>query len=474
MYMLEKEHAGKIAAALASSYFKDWINYFEKVLRATRSKRHKHKKDMLLAFQVKLARVETQFWDLLNEARGKAKLLHEKGNLTVQEQKELAGLEAHILIHEQLIRISRTICDGIAWRNLDYNRTFLTSSARGFGAGRVDINSKEFKSEFEWAYRISKALNSLVIINDLTRFLRVGDLTEIGDKAIFIHEIKKYGKDVKNMFTLQKVKGKAKISSQAKRLLELQRIAFADKAKVYGIEIGTRKIDIALKTNIDKVKQLIRASEKKLVVSENIEDCINIEVTNFKAINESKKTVDVEEIKKLSPKIQTDDLLLIHSNWDSFYADEQGNFLRAAPPYSVFPFSAKDCINLMSGYYLIKYTLNVTKLKEILKHHNWEIEERTEKDLDKELADFEKEKETMFTVKDGLYAHAPDETGLFTLRRGPFSTAFGSMLYCRLTMEYLSLESLLDILEEMYKNAAQRQTNDAYFPRFKNESEIWN
>lgn len=80
----------------------------------------------------------------------------------------------------------------------------------------------------------------------------------------------------------------------------------------------------------------------------------------------------------------------------------------------------------------------------------------------------------MFTVKEGLYAHAPDDRGLFTIRRGPFSLNLDAMLYARLTMEYLSLSSFLDILEEMYKIAAQRQKSDAYFPKFRNETEIWN
>jgi len=472
MYLLEKEHALKISTILASSYYRERVTYLEKVLRATRSKRHKDKKDVLLALQFQLAEFETEIWNILSEGRELARQLHSKPSLTPEEQKELAGIEEHILIHEQLIRISRTICDGIAWRNLDYNRTFLTSSARGFGAGRVDVNSKEFKSEFMWAFRITKELKSLVILNDLTRFLRIGDLTEINDGAVFIHEIKKYGKDVKNIFTLQKIKGKAKISGQAKRLLELQRIALKDKARIEGTDVETKRIDLDLETNIDKVKKLIRESEKKMITSVKIDECITIEITNFKVIQENK--VSFEELKKLSPKEKLTDFIMVHSNWDTFYTDERGNFLRGVPPYSIFPFSAKDCLNLMSGYYLVKTVLNISKLKEVLKQNNWQIEERTEEDLDRQIAHFAKEKDVMFSVKDGLYAHTPDDRGLFTIKRGPFSVAFDVMLYSRLTMEYLTLNSFLNILEEMYKTAAQRQSDDIYFPRFRNEAELWN
>ncbi len=474
MYILEKEHALKLSAALASSYYKERVNYLEKVLRATRSKRHKNNKEMLLAMQFNIAKFETNIWNTLSEGRNLAKQLNSKSSLTSEEEKDLKGIEEHILIHEHLIRISRTICDGIAWRNLNYNRTFLNSSARGFGAGRIDVNSKEFKSEFMWAHRISKRLNSLVILNDLTRFLRIGDLTEINDGIAFIHEIKKYGKEVKNLFTLKKVTGNAKISKQAIRLLELQRIAFANKAKIYGIDVETKEVELDLKTNTNKVKKLFRESEKKFVVSDDIDECINVEVTNFHAIQEHKQKVDIEELKKISPKKRVTDLILVHSNWDTFYSDEKGNFVRSAPPYSIFPFSAKDCTFLMSGYYLVKCSLNVTKLKEVLLQNNWIIEERTEKDLDKQIADYEKEKDTMFTVKEGLYAHVPSDGGLFTVKRGPFSVSFDAMLYCRLTMEYLSVESILNILEHMYKIASQRRKDDIYFPRFRNENEFWN
>ncbi|MEL7666501.1 MAG: hypothetical protein AAGU06_03710 [Candidatus Shapirobacteria bacterium] len=475
MYFLDKEYAGKVARILVSSYYKKWVSYFEGVLKVTRSKDVRNNKDVLLAIQLKLAKIETQLWDLLNEGRGKAKILKSKDKLSIKEQKSLEGLEEQIFIHEQLIRISRTICDGIAWRNLNYNRMFLTSSARSFGTGRVDVNSKEFKSEFNWAYRISKELNSIVLINDLTHFLKVGDLTEIKDNVTFIHEIKKYGKDIKNIFTLKKVRGNAKISNQAKRLLELQRIALNGGVKIGDENVEAKEINLKLKTYNNKVKELIKKSESELIVSEDIDDCINIEVINFKAINQNK--VKFEELKKISNKNKLGDkkdLILIHSNWDTFYSDEQGNFLRSMPPYSVYPFSSKDCINLMSGFYLVKTTLNVSKLEQILKNKGWDIEDRTESDLDKQIADFEENKGIMFTVKDPLYAHNPQDDGIFTIRKGPFSLPLSAMIYCRITMEYLSIESLLDIVGEMYKIAAKKKSSDMYFPVFKDEEKMWN
>lgn len=472
MLILEKEEALKISSILASSYYQKWQDYLLRILRITRDKRNLNNHILLLAMQFKLAEVETKCWKLLKEGRLLKKDLTNKNSLTEREQSDLQGINDHILIHQQLIRMCRTICDGIAWRNLNYNRTFLSSVSRGFGAGSVDVSSQDFKSEFEWAYRISETMGSLVILNDLTRFLRIGDLTEIKEGIAFIHEIKKYGKDVKNLFTLKNLKPNAKISRQAKRLLEMQRIALTNEVLLDEKKVITKRIDVSLKSHIPKVKQLIRQSEKTTIAHGTFESgCISFEVTNFDTIKKNK--VGLKKLKKLSFKDNNGDFVLVHSNWDSFYWDERQNFLRSIPPYSIYPFSAKDCIKLMSGSYLVKSHLNITKLKKVLIENNWEIEERNESDLDKELARFDSVSSKIFSKKYSLYKFTPNEGGLFIIKRGPFSITFDSLLYSRITMEYLTISSFLQILEAMYEQAAIKKSDDIFFPRFNNESSLW-
>jgi len=57
---------------------------------------------------------------------------------------------------------------------------------------------------------------NVVIINDLSNFLRVGDLTEFSKLGILIHESKAKGRRIKNIFTLlQDVSRVSKISKQS-------------------------------------------------------------------------------------------------------------------------------------------------------------------------------------------------------------------------------------------------------------------
>jgi len=94
-----------------------------------------------------------------------------------------------------------------------------------------------------------------------------------------------------------------------------------------------------------------------------------------------------EEMKRKSYKPKPTQKYLVHSNWDSFYNDPKGNFLRALPPYSIFPFSSPDCIRLISGHYLVKTFFNIVKLQRYLQNEGWEIEDFTEKESGKFLKD---------------------------------------------------------------------------------------
>lgn len=469
MYMLGKEKSFEISQILANKYYQKWVDYYRGVLRLTRDKRYKYNGKKLLIFQYGIAKTETLLWKKLKEGRILAKIYHEKSSLSPSEQKELTGIEEHIFIHEQLIRISKTICDGIAWRNLGYDYMFILSSARGFGSGAIDYKSPSFRSVYIWAHRISENLQSVVIINDLTRFLRIGDLTDIKDGIPFIHEIKKYGKDIKNMFTLKKVNGK--LSEQAIRLLELQRIALTGTAKVGSTNVGKNFIDIPIDTNFNKVKKLIFKSKVEITVSEQIEPYLTIEVTNFLALMNNKET-DLEKLKAKSIKVP---ISITHSNWDSFYSDERGNFLRMVVPYSIFPFTNEDCINFMSGNYLVQSKLDIPKLRSFLHQNGWETIDTDEKELDNILKQFEANRANMFSLNQPLYKEdTMEDVGLFTIKRGAFHMSMGTWLYSKLTSEFYSSTSLLNILEFAYKRAAERQSGDVYFPVFVDENKIWN
>lgn len=477
MHILTKETIFKIKKSLCSPYYKEWASYFEGVLRVSRKNGCRVNRKELLGIQLGLARVETMLWKKLKSDRlsaGKLQKLKLERELTIEEVRTLQDYEQGIFINEQLVRISRTICDGMAWRNLKYNRIFLSSAARGGSAGDIDVDGKSFKGEFDWACRISECFDSVVLLNDLTRFLRIGDLTEIGGRGVFAHEIKGSGREIKNLFTLQKMKKHDSLSDQSKRLLELQLVAFSDSVEINGVKVGTVGLNTPLRTNFKKLKNLLDRSERELVVSEKIESCITVHVTNFDAIAYAKKDVDIDSLKEKLNLPKEGGLVVSHSNWDTFYSDERGNFLRSMLPYSVFPLSAKQCMNLISGHYLVDCILDVESLKKILELHNWTVKIVTEKEVDQQIEIYRSIEKTIFSKKDTLYALSPEEIGILKIERGPFCVNLTPSLYMRLVAEFMTLETFLSMLEDMYRIASKKQKEEHYFPIFSNEASIWN
>ena len=468
MYILDKDKALKLARVLSTDYYQKFVDYLVGVLRASRDRRNRFDSQKILSIQYALLKYETDIWDLIREGRKKAKTLRTKKKLTSKEQVDLRGIEDHIFIHEQIIRISQTIIDGIAWRCLNFNRTILSSSCRGFGTGAVDIRGKS-NDEFEWALQILQKFNSTVLINDLTRYLRIGDLIEIRpDKKVLVHEVK--GKKISNVITLSRKK-KNKLSEQEKRLIELQNIIIMNDAVIDGEVVRTQQMKTQLKTHINKLKILINKSYRQGNIYVQVEPFLTIEITNYFAIGKNK--TEIEEIKKNMYEHDANDLILVHSNWDSFFNDEKGNFLRAMPPFSIFPLSSKDSTYLMSGHYCVKTFLDINKLKSSFIKAGYAIEETTDSELDKQIKWFEDNKQDMFLRKKSLYANVSPEAGLFTIHRGPFSLRLTAVHYSKLTSEYVTFKSFLEMVDEMYELAKTKRKNDAYFPRFSNEHTYW-
>jgi len=469
MYILGKDNALSLSEILASKYYLRWVNYYEKILAVTRSKKYHDNPVILLSIQFRMARGETTLWNTLQKGRKIAQKLRSKSNLTQEEKSELAGVEKQILIHKHLIRISRAICDGIGWRNLNFNRMYITSASRGFGSGAINIYNKDFQGEAFWAYRITEKYKSVVLLNDLTHYFRVGDLTEITPEGVpFIHEVKKSGRKVQNLFVMQNKPGK--ISRQEKRLLELQRIALKKEVQIGDKKVKYRHLETSMNTNLYKVSKMLNESKKQIFINERIEPFLTVEIINFRKA--MKKGVDILQ-NIPNPKSDKKQLTLVHSNWDTFFEDEKGNFLRSGVPYSVYPFSVHNCINLLSGHYLLKSTLNITILKNILKERGWEIDDITEKELDKQIADFKDIEGKIYEKRYSLYENAPDEFGLFVIRKGPFRLPLTAAIYTRISMEFLSGQTFFDMLDEMYNKASEGQKGELFFPNFSDEVNVW-
>jgi len=182
--MLDKEKAINSARIIADEYYQEWVEYLKKILKKTRQNNFKDPIEIIATQKV--------LRDQLERAQeaiklGKKKLFELRSSFP--DSQEIEGYERQIFINRSISRIVRNIADGIAWRVLDYDRPFLRMMAEV----KKDPNSVDFQSyaklSYDYALQVISQRGSTVLLNDITNFLRVGDVTEVG-KITIVSELK--------------------------------------------------------------------------------------------------------------------------------------------------------------------------------------------------------------------------------------------------------------------------------------------
>jgi len=469
MLFLDDFQKNYIMPALLSSYYKDWLKTYSELFEYSRKQEHRANNKDLLSLQVTIADLETKMWEKIREGKEIIKELSKKSTLSEQEKKDLEGTQTHLFIHKELIRIGHIILDGVAWRTLNHNRFLLHTMARGYGTGAINANSLEYTRSMGWAFGMSEKLHSTVLVNDLTRFLRVGDLTEINGDSVIVHELKRQGKEIRNFITLRDQPKGWKWSGQTKRLMEFQRLAVTNEMITKEGKVKANIINVKSKTHTEKIKNLLQISEKETAVQKLIEPYLFVSVMNFI----QKKSVEVFKEKFLffNKEIWSkDSKVLLNSSWDSFHYDERGNFMRSVSPYSVFSLSNKYCMALMSGEILLKTEINIDILTNLLRQNGWNVIDR---EIGKSKEDFEKETAHIFDTDRSLYDLGPDYF-LFTVQRGPFRLNIPGAWIMRLSLEFLTFDTLLKTLEYVYEETAKKQQGGLEFLMYRNEKDLWN
>ncbi len=469
MHFLSSEQRNQIFLIMNDSYYIDRVNYLSEFLEKTRDPKIKVDPDKLLSLQFEAANFETKVWQVMAEQREIIKDLKEKNNLTEQEQKDLERTRDNLESHIQLLRILHTIFDGVAWRSLKYNRLFLTSAARSTTSGAFNIHLKSSESLFSWAYSIQKDHKGIVLINDLTRFLRIGDLTEVFKNTAVVHELKKNGERIINFKTLKLRKG-AKISDQTRKMLELQQIAFTGKIILDdGAELEQRFSQTKLDTHFSTVESLLETSKQQIVARRQLEPFIQLSILNLE-----KAYTRPHNMKKYFKSFRytgwSTQWQLSHTNYDHFFYDELGNFIRNQAPFSIYPLSNELCMKLMSGQILIKSTINYELLIQELRCQGWQ----TAVNEPNIPSDREEKLKHIFDNKKFIFANVGDDDGFIKIKRGPFDMVIPQNWIAMMSMEFMTFETLCNTLEEIYRQAIIVQAPMTVFPEFPNSEEVWN
>jgi hypothetical protein len=267
-----------------------------------------------------------------------------------QEKKrefERENSEVGVAVVKRLMKVLQDITDGIAWRSLRYDRLLVQQLAAKPKTGYLDDT---FIDNVNLAARIILGgSKSLVLINDLTRVLRHGDLTVIEDKNVKVIE-NKSGRASKD---------NRRATRQKHNIKELVGLFNTGVRVQNGQRVLLTRLDIPVHTYLPQVGKLISQAQSDGYAQAQFSDCVAAEAQSTKC-----------RPQKAAPRPFTGtEHVASHNNLMLF--DQTAT--RHAP-YTIFPFDAKTCFDLATGDTFLSTYLNIEALQSCFKNAGISLE----------------------------------------------------------------------------------------------------
>ena len=463
-----------LARNLSSSYYQNFQPGLIRILRFSRLRFIKRNKLFLLYLQRNIAKNLSEIEKAISYGNTEINKLEEKllieknENARNQIRKNVENYEIQLFANKNIRRVLRSLADGIAWRNLKFDRSIIRLMAENKSPGHIDINQKGFQGTLSLASLIVMKMKSVVIVNDLTNFIRIGDLVEIGKEGIFVHEIKKRGRKVVNIFSLIKdFKKKWGISSQSYRLLKVQTAVTHKKIVLKnGKAVSISLLKLPFKNHLKEVLKIIKLAKKKGFYFKKINDYLSVSCSYILKVIElaNLENRDIWKDWEIDEGWNESDEIVPFQNFDFYYKSDD-YFVPNMTPYTVFPFPAKICIELLNGNLQLVAKLNISEIYKLLKKNGWTVIPINLENIAEKIMEFKSRPPNMQNSYDF------DET-VCILKRGVFNLAVPSIWIFRIAMDFMSVETLIEELEEIYSKAIPFKNEWSSF-NILGEQKIW-
>lgn len=260
----------------------------------------------------------------------KRRLERDLAELAVDGTGDVEELEVGVAVARRLARVVKQIADGIAWRALGYDRAVIRQLAGKPQTG--DIHSDAAVRELNAAAAHVERTGEVVVVNDLTNFLRYGDYTCVGGGFVTLVECKG-GKGARRS-------GRAKRQRrQLGRVLEFVNAGVRRGAD--GVEMLVTQ-RVPARTHLGAVADLIREAKQKGASHAQLSECLAADAYYVDVVLE---TTERERMGELfhNPFRETREAVS-HDSLDFF-----NEFCPNIAPYSVYPFTDEECTDVMTG-----------------------------------------------------------------------------------------------------------------------------
>ena len=287
-----------------------------------------------------------------------------------ESSRDIKFARAQLFFHRLYASACRSIGDGIAWRALGYDRAVTRTMCER--QSQQTLASEGTLQELrEWSRQFDRG-SGLAIFNALTNCLSIGDVTVVHDDgSVEVIEVKS-----SNTKSRRKIRQKEKLREVVNRL-------GTGEGQVDGQDVQIEILPVTPQTGLDRVGKLLDAATASGWAAEKISNCLYVEAFDLrKQVDDAGK----QKVQKIRGEIigeweNRGDLVVDMSTLDLLA------FSPNAAPFSVYPFDAKACIELLVGAKHYVTYLNESAVAREFEYRGWTVESlipknpRTESEL---------------------------------------------------------------------------------------------
>lgn len=338
-------------------------------------------------------------------------------------------------------RMLMGVMDGVAFRFLNFDRPVLRQLAQHNQAGHLTIG---FIEELKKAEYVVNETGYYVILNDLTNYLRHGDLTIISPEKIYIVEVKTSGK----------AKGdQKKILDELIRMLNNKTFRMGDQVADY-IRIPGKPLSFA-----PQVERIINISKQTDggVFAERISPYLWVSsVSISQMMNYFKSAGKLPDL----PKIPFNPNESSPSTNNLLFFDE---FSPNIMPYSAFPFSEENIFDIVTGQIQLKVVVSEKELVNSFKGKGWNLSFPSRESI---IAVYDTD--DINKINEAIFNPAYFDT----ISKGNFRFQAPREVLLRIQTEFRSAKSIIHEAEELM-SASKKGISHTVTTSFSGESLIW-
>ena len=376
------------------------------------------------------------------------KLIEDKknGKITKEEyENEKKHFSSEIFSKTILNKALREIADGIVWRYFDYNRAILYMLADKPPIETIRPDQGTINNLYEFS-DVFLNHDAVAIYNDITNFLRVGDVTQLKDDgSIEIIEVK-----------TSKKRGR-RITRQKQRMSELVEFFNTGLTNYDGKALKIINSNIKQKTYLGLMRNAIQKAKHRGYESLLLGKYIILEIVDFSKVKDNDNDEFLTFFSSKHKSIQEEWSERNDFVFSSFFIDKM-DYPKNCAPFSIYPFNIETCTNIIMGKLMIRILFNFSEVLRIIKKSGWDI-------IDSII--FKSEDE----IK-SLQGKDVKDLSFLKISKEPLTIEVPPSLFARMQYELLSPFTLLEEFEEIYIRGPQKDF-DYCLTNYINEQRNW-